>query len=346
MTTLSPTIRGAHLKEILAEAHDYVLKIGTLRQTSRGRTYSGGTITLVWDQPAESEENIWSWSQAEADFYQQIFVDGCPENAPEHLAEKGQWLFPYTYAARSRFWDGGWGYVLAVIAATRAYEQAYGQPVSAITQTESVFQQYLAVVGEQVHLQPLLAVWDWLGRGQLADLIQQPEGALAFLRRSRMDQLARIIADIQQNPGSRRAVTASFVYPEIDQRLAPVQSIPPYQFFQLLPGAADRPLHSFHVHRSLDAGQGVQLDFMHDYHWLKTASEGVGRPMGTITVTAADFHVYLPAQEAPSITDIAAWLCGVTDGYRAGDGRPAALLQNAFYRQNVQRIFQNLGAES
>lgn len=339
MTDLAPVLRGATLKELLAEAHDYVVSHGVKRESSRGSTYSVKALTLVWENPSNSDENYWGWSRESADFYQQIFVEGKPENRPERLAEKGDYLFPYTYAARSRFWDGGWGSIQAVLRAT----QKLGGDTTAVTRNQKAFFEYLAAAGELVHLQVILAVWDWLGSQQLAAFLENPFQVDSFLTRSRIDQLKRIINEIDENPASRRAVTVSFVYPELDQRMKPLLGIPPYQFFQLLPGEAHEPLHSFHVHRSLDAGQGVLLDFMHDYYWLSEAATRVKRPLGTVTVTAGDFHVYLPSEGAPAVDRVEQWLMDVTDGYQAGLGTPQKLLQKEKYLQNAQRIYSLLG---
>lgn len=337
----APILKGNHLKQLLTEAHEYVVQNGVLRESSRGKTYSIGALTLVWETPSNAEENHWSWPVEAARFYQQVFVEGDPRNRPERLAEKGDYLFPYTYAARSRFWDGGWGYILAVIRAT----QQITPDVSRIVSSEADFFKYLEEAGELVHLQVLLEVWDWLGRARMADFLNDPSRVEAFLRRSRIDQLQRIVAEIDRNPGSRRAVTASFVYPDLDQRVDPLMGIPPYQFFQLLPGEKGEALNSFHVHRSLDAGQGVQLDFLHDYYWLAEAAQKTGRPLGTVTITAGDFHVYLPSDKAPAVDRIENWLMSVTDGYQAGNGTPARLLQSEAYKQNVHRIFTLLGEQ-
>lgn len=341
MTESIPVIRGATLKELLAQAHDHVIKNGVKRESSRGTTFSVSALTLVWQNPSNSEENHWSWTAAETDFYQRVFVEAVPGNQPERLADKGDYLFPYIYAARSRFWDGGWGYLSALI---KAIQQTNGE-VSKILETKDTFLQHITEAGELVHIQVIMAVWDWLGRKGVSRLLEDPSLVESFLKQSRVDQLERVITEIGDNPLSRRAVTVSFVYPDLDQRLHPLLGIPPYQFFQLLPGEAGEPLNSFHVHRSLDAGQGVQLDFLHDFHWLAKAAREVNRPMGTITITAGDFHVYLPSDKAPAVDTVENWLMGVTDGYQAGTGQAAKLLNKENYLANAGRIYQLLGEE-
>ena len=212
-----------------------------------------------------------------------------------------------------------------------------------LLRTEDDFKDYLAAAGEFTHIQVLLSAWDWIGKERMQVWLQYPATVEDFVRRSRIDQLQKIIDEIKINPASRRAVTVSFVYPDLDQRFEPMQGIPPYQFFQLLPGEAGEPLNSFHVHRSLDAGQGVQLDFLHDYYWLTEAATQLKRPLGTITITAGDFHVYLPSEKAPAVDKIENWLMSVTDGYPAGTGVPAQWLQKDVYQKNVKRIFFFIG---
>lgn len=336
-----PVFRGDNLQTLLAEAHDYVVKHGVQRASSRGKTWSIGALTLVWRNPSNAEENHWSWPVKQAEFYQKVFVAKKSENQPERLAEAGDYLFPYTYAARSRFWDGGWGSVLAVINATREVAGHVADPM----RSETDFMHYLEFAGELVHVQIILSAWQWLGQRQMKAWIKDSSFVESLLKRSRIDQLECIMADISDNPASRRAVTASFVYPDLDQRPQPLQGIPPYQFFQLLPGEPGEALNSFHVHRSLDAGQGVQLDFLHDYYWLAEAAKKCRRPLGSITITAGDFHVYMPTEEAPAVDRIENWLMGVTDGYQAGMGTPIRLLQKDNYRRNVRRIYSLLGEE-
>jgi len=341
MTDQAPVLRGSTLKSLLAEARDYVLKFGVRRESSRGTTYSVSALTLVWEQPSDAEENHWSWPKDQAAFYQEIFVSNRSANCPERLAEPGEYLFPYTYAARSRFWDGGWGYVQAVLRATKAIN---ADP-DVFLNDHDVFLAYLARAGELVHLQTILAVWGWLGRRSMLVFLNDASMVQSLIEQTRTDQLARIISEINANPASRRAVTVSFVYPQLDQRMQPLLGIPPYQFFQLLPGEKHEPLNSFHVHRSLDAGQGVQLDFLHDFHWLSEAAQNTNRPLGKITIAAGDFHVYLPTEQAPAIDRVENWLLAVTDGYRSGRGLPEELLQKENYLLNAQRIYNLLGEE-
>ncbi len=339
--------RGRDLGVLLSEVREHVLRAGRLQETQRGRTLSAGSLMLVWEEPGAQAESESLWPQAAVDSYLAIFVDPRPENAPERLAREGELVFPYTYAARSRFWDGGWGYVAAAAEATRAV----GATVASVLAGEEAFLAYLARAGELVHLQPLLGVWDWLGPRGMAAALDEPARARQFLQRSRIDQLERIVRDVEANPGSRRAVTASFLYPQIDQRLEPTLGVPPYQSFQLLPAPGPRePLHSLHLHRSLDASNGVQLDFQHDLRWLRQAAAALDRPIGSVTIVASDFHLYLPSEgtseHVVAQTTVEEWLAAVTDGYRAGRGEATKRLEGGYLRGNALRIYQKLRQEA
>ena len=336
MDSPGANFEGSNLREVLEEARSHVLSSGRRLASARGETFSARGVRLVWQ--AQEDFSFWGWDREATERYYRIFVDGNSANQPESLAQAGELVFPYTYAARSRFWDGGWGAVLAVLQASREL----GDPVREVLKSEESFCRYLAQAGERVHLQTLLAVWDWLGKEQLAEWLVEPQRVQALLQRTRADQLERVIAEIGASPGSRRAVTASFVLPNLDQRLSRLQGVPPYQLFQLLPGGRDEPLHSFHVHRSLDASDGVQLDFYHDYCWLKEACRRLGRPLGTITIAAGDYHVYLGPQGPLERGSLEDWLIKVTDGYRTGAGRAGELASTPVYQTGIREIYRRL----
>jgi hypothetical protein len=333
-----PVFEGRSLPAVLEEARHYVLRCGRRRLSARGETFSVSGVRLSWQVPESF--HYWGWDREATEAYYQTFVEKRPQNAPERLAEKGELIFPYTYAARSRFWDGGWGAAQAVLEATRELRI----PFDVLVGSETAFRRYLAQAGERVHLQVLLAVWAWLGAEGMKAWLQDTQPVQTLTGRTRVDQLERILREIEHDPASRRAVTASFVLPNLDQSLARLQSLPPYQFFQLLPGERDEPLNSFHVHRSLDASDGVQLDFYHDYRWLGEACRRLDRPMGTISVVAGDFHVYMGAEGPLERGSLADWLVKVTDGYRTGEGRAKELLGTPAYEASSREIFRRLRA--
>jgi hypothetical protein len=338
------------LRELLEAAREIVRSHGGAQMTARGATYSLNGVLLVWEKP---EENGWNsvqdlCAQHVAQEYYRLFVAPDDANRPERTGTTGEMLFPYTYAARSRFWDGGWGYVVQVLEALAAEGATEGVGTIPLA-SEQEFARFLEGVGERVHVQTLLAVLGWLGSdgaifGGRLDLARE------ILRHTRVDQLQRITAEIGADCSSRRAITASFVYPAVDYQLQPLMGIPAYQNFQLLPGhSPDEPLCSLHYHRSLDLMDGILLDFYHDLQWMIDTAQTAGRPLGSIAVLSGNLHVYAPRMDGSNrqanTDDMITWLARVTDGYRAGSGAGAELLATNIYRNNVERLYRRLRGE-
>lgn len=345
-TSDTPVFENSSLANLLSEAYNHTIENGIRHDTSRGSTYSAGTIVLVWDVDESRSTNTegLSWSKSEYERYLECFVRKTPINRPQHLplSDKTEYIFPYKYAERSRYWDNGWGYALKVINATNKL----GLQVESFCSSLHDFQSYVTCIGEQVHIQTVLSVLSWLGKDMMSFFIDNQTVLESIVERSECDQLDRIIKEIEGNPASRRAITSSFLYPTIDQQLYPTMGVPPYQNFQLLPRNSDKqPLSSLHYHRSLDAGDGVQLDFMHDLSWLHTACYRLSCPVGKISIVAGDFHVYVSSLEQREVsinTGIMDWLMKVTDGYKAGSGYAKELMQSSVYQENSTRIFNNL----
>ena len=322
--------RADSLTELLSSAYDAVLRCGTPSTSARGRVRRLQGMTLVWEKPDENDVGF-GWTRDDTERYLARFVDKRRENRPERLAEAGEMLFAYTYAARSRFRSEGWAAVVATLEATRRLRLSLSEVIA----DEEAFRDYLVRAGEWVHVQTLLSVWAWLGVEGLEPLLTSAHTLLAVSRR---DQLARIIDETRSNPATRRAITASMLLPVLDHQLRPLLAVPPYQSFQLLPASgADAPLDSLHLHRSLDAAGGIPLDLHHDLRWLREASAALGRPVGRITVVASDFHVYEDVERDHETLDD--WLLRVTDGYRSGDGTPARLIDTPAYDAVVKDVF-------
>jgi thymidylate synthase len=126
-----------------------------------------------------------------------------------------------------------------------------------------------------------------------------------------------------------------------------MMGVPPYQLFQLLPGKDKEVLSSMHWHRSLDASGGAQLDFNHDYNWLKLACNKTGRRFGSITIVVGNLHLYADNQsdaknEILSNDNIKEKLKMWVDGYESGDGTPHLILQRKAYQINFKRAFRAL----
>lgn len=323
------------LTDLLAQARAVVLRDGAIQRTQRGPTRSLGGVLLTWHDPERDASLPGQWRQEDIAWYLEHFVAARPENDPARLAAAaGTLVFPYTYAARARFWDGGWGYTQALVAAL----SEAGLDVAEMAASRKAFCEGLAVLGERLHLQTVLSLLALYPPRLLAGWQANSALVSELCTGWRRDLLAAAIADVAASPASRRAVVSALCYPHLEEQLEPRMGLPPYQLFQLLPGAADEPISSIHVHRSLDVDGGVPLDFHHDLAWLREASARLGRPAGSITIVAHNLHAYERAPEAMDET-IQGWLCRVTDGYATGADAARALLDQLDYQTNVARVW-------
>lgn len=328
-------LASSSLAELLDEARGVVLREGAAQQTQRGATRSLNGVVLTWEDPERDTSTPGQWRQDDIAWYLDAFVAPRPENDPARLAVPGGLVFPYTYAARARFWDGGWGYTEALMAALGEA----GPSLEEMTASQEAFTEALAALGERLHLQTVLSLCALYPPGVLAGWLANPAAIGALGAGWRRDLLAAAIEDVAATPSSRRAVVSGLCYPHLEEQLRPRMGLPPYQLFQLLPGEADGPISSIHVHRSLDVSGGAPLDFHHDLAWLREAGARLGRPVGSITIVAHNLHAYELEPEIAAGESIAGWLCRVTDGYASGAGTPRALLEQPDYHANVARVW-------
>jgi hypothetical protein len=329
---------SSSLADLLAQAREALLAQGARRETQRGATRSLNGVALTWADPEHDTMDGLEWNADEIAWYLRVFVEKRPENDPARLAQDGALVFPYTYAARSRYWDGGWGYLAALLGGL----QVGGLTFEGMRVSPAMFDEALAALGERLHLQTVLSLLALYPPMLLTHWQEHPDLLAETLSHWQRDILADAITDIATTPASRRAVVSSLTYPHLEDQLQPRMGMPPYQLFQFLPDEEDMPLNSIHVHRSLDVDGGAPLDFYHDLAWLREASERTSRLEGRITVAAHNLHLY----ERPQATDaetpketIEQWLCRVTDGYHSGHGTPRELLAREDYRANVDRIW-------
>jgi hypothetical protein len=336
----APTLSFASssLAELLAQAREALLADGARHETQRGATRSLNGVALTWTDPEHDTTDGLEWNADQIAWYLRLFVEKRPENDPAQLSKDGALVFPYTYAARSRYWDGGWGYLAALLEAI----SAEGLTLEGMRTSQAMFEEALATLGERLHLQTVLSLLALYPPLLLAHWQEHPDLLSETLGQWRRDILADAIADIATTPASRRAIVSSLTYPHLEDQLQPRMGMPPYQLFQFLPGAGDIALSSIHVHRSLDVDGGAPLDFYHDLAWLREASERTGRAVGQITVVAHNLHMYerpdAKETDTPKET-IEQWLCRVTDGYHVGCGTPYKLLTRDDYRANVERVW-------
>lgn len=330
-------LKNTSLKRLLSQAKEKVIKYGEKRDCPRGAVLSLKGMKLAWENPLEDKDAYFYWNKKSADWYYQIFVAKKKANKPEALPNKGDWLYPYKYAHRSRFYDHGWGYLSLLVS---LFKKLAIKPEK-FGRSKKYFYESLALLGDYLHLQIVLSLL-YAMSFQVKAFLKKEKELKEWLPKIRIDTLSSVIGEIARNPNSRRAVTPSFVYPLTDMKLKPFYGLPPYQLFQLLPGEKDSPLYSFHYHRSLDVEGGAQLDFIHDLNWLQEASLITGRKIGGITIAIGDFHIYPEAMEKvkQNITD---WLAFVTDGYPAQTGEAKGLLRTIdFYRNNARLLFKCL----
>lgn len=328
-------LKAKRLDTLLEKVKYFLLKNGVKSTSQRGTTYSLNKILLVWEEPFHStDKSRYSFRSKEEDtWYQKIFVEKSKNNLPEKIAKKGELIFPYKYAQRSRFYDTGWGYGLATILASK---EIGIKPDAAFRDIES-FSSWLIEMGEYVHVQTVLEVLSMWGRRGFTYWSKNPDLLNQTIKGLRIDVLDRITKEIISSPETRRAITPSNMYPG-DYLLDPMMGVPPYQNFQLLPGDRRDKLSSLHWHRSLDASGGAQLDFNHDFSWLKYASLKSKRKMGSIAILAGNLHLYVP-EETNNIKD---WLKRVTDGYQSGNGTPRDLIGKEAYLRNIKRVYHLL----
>jgi hypothetical protein len=332
------SLASSSLAELLAQAREALLSDGARHETQRGTTRSLNGVALTWTDPERDTTDGLEWSADEIAWYLRVFVEKRPENDPARLAKEGALVFPYTYAARSRYWDGGWGYLAALLEAIGAE----GLTLEGMRVSLALFEEALAALGERLHLQTVLSLLALYPPALLAHWQEHPDLLVETLNHWRRDILADAISDIAATPASRRAVVSSLTYPHLEDQLQPRMGMPPYQLFQILPGEGNMPLDSVHVHRSLDVNGGAPLDFYHDLAWLREAGERTGRPLGQITVIAHNLHMYERTESSGAGTPketIEQWLCRVTDGYHVGRGTPRELLTRDDYRANFERVW-------
>jgi hypothetical protein len=326
------SLAAPDLADLLAQARALLADRAAAHATQRGATQSLNRVALTWQAPHLADSARLPWSQADVDWYLNTFVEKHAATDPLTPPALDALLFPYTYAARARFWDDGWAH-LAVLVDALADLQL---PLGAAAASLDAFTDLVASLGERLHVQTALSLLALYPPPLLARWLGAPDLAHEVARQWRTDHLALARDDIGAQPHSRRAIVGPLGYPHLERQLVPQMGKPPYQLLQFLPDDATAPLSTVHEHRSLDAIGGAQLDFAHDLLWLREACAALGRTPGDITIVAHNLHAYT---HAPPDETIEHWLCRVTDGYRRGQGMPASLLAQPLYAANLQRIW-------
>lgn len=321
------------ITQAIEEARKELLERGTIVPSPHG-----GNRRVIYGHKLEidefSERRYPYWSQKEDEWYQNIFVRKETTKPPEQ--DQGTILFPYTYAHRARYNDGGLGY-LTTFAQTIKPEEG----IQTTSKTRLI--QYLKETIKHTHIENILAI---LSSKRIARFLNEQifinefqtdhEMLHNLLKSRRVDLLEQIITELQQDPNSSRAITASFIYPDTDFALGKAGGIPPYQNYQLF--IEGGKLISIHQHRSLDINGGVQLDFNHDIDWGQYASQKLGIPLGRIIIIANNLHAYEGDQHLSEKTTIKNWLLKVTYGYDTSQIKPEEILKK--YEKQIEQAWR------
>lgn len=265
------TIADRDLAALVRCAEVAVAADAQAHQTQRGATHSLNRVALTWQAPQTWGEGL-RWSHADIAWYLATFVA-----ADAAAADSGALLFPYTYASRSRRWDGGWGALAALLDLL---------PQMSVTlahahRTRATFMDLLAALGDEMHLQTVLSLLALYPYAQMQAFAATVEQVRAIALAWRRDLVAGALTDIAINSHSRRAVVGPLGYPQLEAQLQPQMGKPPYQLFQFLPDDAAAPISSIHEHRSLDVTGGAPLDFAHDHAWLREPRRSWAAPSVT-----------------------------------------------------------------
>lgn len=332
-------ITSRSLSALLKKTRQTLLSKGKVSKSQRGMTWSLNNVLLVWSSPSTDRKGYDFWPEKEDKWYQNNFVRKETAGLPEDPALKGEILFPYFYSHRSRYHDDGWGYLLGSVRAAKKIHIKKSEMIKDINS----FKECLVSLSEYVHLQNLLSVLIWQGSGFFDYWFLNEKLLEETLTNTRFDTLERVVSEVRKNPLTRRAIIPSLMY-TTDYLLDPMMGVPPYQNFQLLPSKENTPLSSSHWHRSLDASGGAQLDFHHDFDWLKFACRKTKRKMGSISIFAGNLHLYAATRKEArnkvmTNDNIQGRLKMWTDGYSAGEGIPKVLVKNSHYIKNIRKAY-------
>lgn len=309
-------IEGASTTKVLKSVWNLIHKYGGSYRSQRGLVKALKGVVLVINNPLDESENYPYWNQKEDNWYQDNFVRKETNHPPEILIP-GEDIYTYRYAERSRYFDGGLGYIKGVIDLFRSLG------INKIDfQDKSELVDLLYRTYKYYHPERVLAVLAWKRQELLNFYLHNPRILDLELQSNRRDTLLSVIEEIKQNPNSRRAITPSFIYEHIDHSGA-AGGIPVYQNYQLYvnfnPQGEPEGLISLHLHRAMDAVGGTQLDISHDREWGQIASNTLGLPLQKIVIYSNDLYHYVAENgvnnHLTSKTDVRSWLFAVTDSY-------------------------------
>lgn len=102
-----------------------------------------------------------------------------------------------------------------------------------------------------------------------------------------VDQIAKALDDVRNNPTSRRIIVTAWNPAELDQMALP----PCHLLFQLLP-RADGTLHMVMYQRSVDTFLGLPFNIASYALLLELFAAWSGRQAATLSMMLADVHIY------------------------------------------------------
>lgn len=306
---------GSTTAQVLQSVWLTIQKKGHKYQSQRGPVKSLKGVLLVINDPLSEKANYPYWSKEEDNWYQDNFVRKETNSPPEKIL-KGD-IYTYKYVWRSRFYDGGLGYVQGFI---NILKKIGIKKINFKNKAELI--NFLKSTYKLYHPESILAVISWKGIKLLNFYLANPQILALELKSHRTDTLMTIIEDLKQNPSSRRAIIPSFTYTHIDHS-GTAGGVPVYQNYQLYidfnPKGRAIGLSSFHLHRAMDAMGGTQLDITHDREWGQIASRELGLPLNKIFIYCNDIWYQLPEDKTnknlSQKTNIRDWLFAVTDSY-------------------------------
>ncbi len=342
MRTEGFVFRGNNSKIVLERVWKKVNKYGKVYMGQRGPIQSLKGVTIILENPQDTSDRYPYWDKKSDEWYQNYFVRKETNNPPEDIVTNND-IYPYKYVWRSRYYDDGWGYVKGTVAAlkkagiTKLALNSSEELTALLTKTYAFY-----------HPESLLAVLAWKGQRLLNYYLANETILDNELARSRKDTLMSVISELKENPNSRRAITPSFTYENIDHS-GVAGAVPVYQNYQLYvdfdSSGEPKSLISMHLHRALDGYGGTQLDINHDYDWGKIAAREIGLPLSKIIIYCNDMYIHLEGAEAHTDlvekTSIQHWLRAVVDSYDPKQEDIEKRLSNDRYKAKIRHAWQN-----
>jgi thymidylate synthase len=339
---------GKTPSDVLKDVQETIQTHGTTVQTQRGIVKSIRGATFIINDISNEKKNYPYWDKQSDDWYQDNFVRKETTLAPE-IIKSGQDIYPYKYAWRSRYYDSGFGYVVAVIKVLKKLRiknlriTNQGQLIDLLKQSYQL-----------IHPEVVLAVLSWKGLKLLNFYLENPKILALELQSQRRDTLESVIEEVKQSPSTRRAIMPSFTYEHIDHSGA-AGGVPVYQNYQLYVNFDERSsssnkkgnpesITSYHLHRAIDAFGGAQLDINHDKEWGLYASKKLKLPLQKIVIYVNDVWASFDKdmQHLSKKTDIRSWLFSVTDAYDPKVEDIDKRISSALYQKKIEYTLKNL----